>query len=130
MSVLTSVLVADDDPSIQSVLRELLELDGHEVRVAGDGHAALLSISDHRPDVMVLDIMMPVVDGLGVLERLRSIGVLERLPVIVLTGNPSLLLEERCLTLGARHVMTKPFDLGRLSRWIQAAAAGEVTASR
>lgn len=107
---MSTILVVDDDYSVQSLMRTLLELEGYEVRIAGDGRDALRQISEDRPDAMVLDIMMPELDGVGVLKSLQSVGGMESLPVIVLTGDQSLLIGRRCLALGARHVMRKPFD--------------------
>lgn len=111
---MSTILVADDDRSFQSLMRTLLELEGYKVRMAGDGRAALREISEDRPDAMLLDVMMPELDGVGVLECLQQVQGLESLPVIVLTGDKSLLIGARCLALGARHVVHKPLDPGEL----------------
>ena len=66
------ILVVDDHPSVRALLRDVLELAGHVVRVAEDGYAALRAVAAERPDVVVLDVVMPGMDGHEVLARLRE----------------------------------------------------------
>jgi DNA-binding response OmpR family regulator len=103
-----SVLVVDDDPTVSDVVRRYLERDGYLVTLVGDGHAALASVSRHRPDLVVLDLMLPGMDGLEVCRRLRADG--DDLPIVMLTA----LGEEQDriagLQLGADDYLTKPFS--------------------
>ena len=66
------ILVVDDDPSVRALVRDVLEIEGYDVDVAEDGFAALRRIDADRPDCVVLDVMMPGMDGHGVLNRIRS----------------------------------------------------------
>ena len=102
-----SVLVVDDDPTVSDVVRRYLERDGYLVTLVGDGPAALASFARHRPDLVVLDLMLPGMDGLEVCRRLRSAG---DVPIVMLTA----LGEEHDritgLRLGADDYLTKPFS--------------------
>ena len=108
------ILVVDDDPDILQFVRLNLELDGFVVDLAGGGQEALDKASDAPPDLMLLDVMMPEIDGLTVLRRLRSDPATANIPVIILTARS--LAEDRVkgLDLGADDYITKPFDLEEL----------------
>lgn len=100
------ILVVDDDPDIRSLLRELLGRAGHEVLTAEDGRAALRSLYEQRPDLIVLDVSMPELDGWGTLERIRD---LSDVPVLMLTARTGELEKVRGLRAGADDYVTKPF---------------------
>ena len=108
------ILVVDDDPDILQFVRLNLELDGFEVELAGGGKEALEKAAAAPPDLMLLDVMMPEIDGLTVLRRMRSDPPTANVPVIVLTARS--LAEDRVkgLDLGADDYITKPFDLEEL----------------
>ncbi len=108
------ILVVDDDPDILQFVRLNLELDGFDVELAGGGREALEKASAEPPDLMLLDVMMPEIDGLTVLRRMRSDPTTANIPVIVLTARS--LAEDRVkgLDLGADDYITKPFDLEEL----------------
>ena len=108
------ILVVDDDPDILQFVRLNLELDGFAVELAGGGREALEKAAEAPPDLMLLDVMMPEIDGLTVLRRLRSDPTTANIPVIVLTARS--LAEDRVkgLDLGADDYITKPFDLEEL----------------
>ena len=108
------ILVVDDDPDILQFVRLNLELDGFEVDLAGGGREALELAAAAPPDLMLLDVMMPEIDGLTVLRRLRSDPGTSSIPVIILTARS--LAEDRVkgLDLGADDYITKPFDLEEL----------------
>lgn len=108
------ILVVDDDPDILQFVRLNLELDGFAVDLAGGGREALEKAAASPPDLMLLDVMMPEIDGLTVLRRLRSDPGTSNIPVIVLTARS--LAEDRVkgLDLGADDYITKPFDLEEL----------------
>ncbi|HEV7887817.1 MAG TPA: response regulator [Acidimicrobiales bacterium] len=128
-----SVLVVDDDPLIAGMLRLVLEGEGYEVREAPDGRAALDSVRDDAPDVMVLDMMMPHVDGYGVLEALRDDSLGSSTRVVMLTCCSQEQDVARCLSMGADDYLTKPVDVDFLLRTVQDLLAidmGEVQARR
>jgi CheY-like chemotaxis protein len=80
------VLVVDDDPDVPDMVRQLLEGEGYEVDAAGGGEEALAAIAARRPDVVLLDLLMPGLDGLGVIERLEADPALRDIPIVVLTA--------------------------------------------
>jgi CheY-like chemotaxis protein len=102
------ILVVDDEPDILLLLRFNLESAGHEVLLAADGMKALERIEADHPDAVLLDVMMPVLDGWGVLERLRDHPA--HPPVLVVTAYPSAANEERARSLGAAGFVKKPFE--------------------
>ncbi|WIX98664.1 response regulator transcription factor [Amycolatopsis mongoliensis] len=101
------VLVAEDDPKQAQVIRLYLEGDGHTVEVVHDGPAALAHARERRPDLLVLDVMLPGMDGLDVCRTLRTES---DLPVLVLTARDSEYDLLRSLDLGADDHMTKPYS--------------------
>jgi CheY-like chemotaxis protein len=108
------ILVVDDDPSVRALLRDVLELDGHTVSDVVDGYAALRAVAAERPDCVVLDVVMPGMDGHEVLGRLRATpGGLE-LPVVMLTASADDETAWRGWSGGVDHVLGKPFDADEL----------------
>ncbi|MGW4114723.1 response regulator transcription factor [Actinosynnema sp. NPDC004786] len=101
------VLVVDDDVTVRDVVRRYLELAGHEVELVGDGESALRRVAEREPDLVVLDLMLPGVDGLEVCRRLRARSAV---PVVMLTALGE--EEDRIagLRLGADDYVTKPFS--------------------
>jgi len=108
------ILVVDDDPDILQFVQMNLELDGFEVELAGGGREALRKAREAPPDLMLLDVMMPEMDGLTVLRRMRSDPPTASVPVIVLTARSLAEDRVRGLDLGADDYITKPFDLEEL----------------
>ena len=100
------VLVVDDDPDIRGLLRELLDRRGFDVTEARDGQEALRAFFAERPDLVVLDVAMPVLDGWKTLERIRE---LSDVPVVMLTARTTELEKTRGLRAGADDYVTKPF---------------------
>jgi len=121
------VLVVDDDPQLREALSRALELDGYDVSTASNGVKALDAISSARPDVMVLDVMMPYVGGLDVCRTLRERK--DRLPILVLTARDEVGDRVAGLDAGADDYLTKPFALeelrARLRALLRRAAAEE-----
>jgi DNA-binding response OmpR family regulator len=113
-----TVLVADDDEDLCTLLRTNLEADGFLVLIAGDGRRALELIESEKPDVVLLDIMMPVLDGYGVLERLSK-DPHERTRVILITAKASSRDRLQGWELGADEYVTKPFDLDALLKRVR-----------
>ena len=114
------VLVVDDDASIRSMLGFVLEDEGFQVLEAADGQEALDRLVDDPPDAMVLDLMMPRVDGHGVLEARRSGSLAPECRVIVLTAKSDPADAVWCWELGADEFINKPVDPERLVREVQA----------
>jgi diguanylate cyclase (GGDEF)-like protein len=114
------VLVADDDPDILTVVKINLELDGFEVDTAVDGEDAIQKATSTPPNVIVLDIMMPRMDGLTALHRLRSQAATANIPIILLTARGLPEDRVRGLELGADDYITKPFDITELAARVRA----------
>lgn len=112
------VLVVDDEPDILLLHRLNLEAAGHEVILAADGTTALERIAERRPDCVVLDVMMPVLDGWGVLERLRAVD--SPPPVIVVSAKSMPADVEQAMQLGAKDYVTKPFESDDLIARVEA----------
>jgi DNA-binding response OmpR family regulator len=102
-----SVLVVDDEPMVREVVTEYLQLDGLRVHEAPDGSSAAKWLESNRPDLVVLDLMLPGVDGLTLLRRLRSVG---DVPVILLTARADETDRVVGLELGADDYVVKPFS--------------------
>jgi two-component system, OmpR family, response regulator MprA len=106
------ILVVDDDRSVRESLRRSLAFNGYEVELAVDGQAALNAVLAHRPDAMVLDVMMPRLDGLEVCRRMRAAG--DELPILVLTARDAVSDRVSGLDAGADDYLPKPFALEEL----------------
>jgi DNA-binding response OmpR family regulator len=102
------VLIVDDEPDVLLLLRIELEAEGYETLLAADGETAIRRIAEERPDIVLLDVMMPVVDGWGVLQRLAEQGSTTRVIVLSAKANDSDVAH--ALELGAHEYVTKPFD--------------------
>lgn len=105
-------VVVDDEDSLTDLLSMALRYEGWDVRIAADGHKALSLCREFRPDVIVLDIMLPDIDGMQVLSRLRADGV--QTPVLFLTAKDALDDRIAGLTIGGDDYVTKPFSLEEL----------------
>jgi DNA-binding response OmpR family regulator len=110
----TGVLVVDDEPQVVWMLKFSLEAEGYRTFSARDGRAALDEIHAHHPAVVLLDIMMPVMDGWAVLEELRSTPDHERPRVVVVSARASLRDRAKAAELGADAFVAKPFDVEEL----------------
>jgi two-component system, OmpR family, response regulator ResD len=108
-----SVLVVDDEPTIAEVVSRYLERAGYRTQVAADGVQALAAVADHRPDLVVLDLMLPGIDGLEVMRRLREQGR-ERIATILLTAKGEESDRVVGLRLGADDYVVKPFSPAEL----------------
>lgn len=115
-----SVLLVDDEDQLRRVLRDLLERDGYKVYEAADGVAALEAVDRHAPDIVVLDLNLPGLDGYNVLAQIRSRPATAELPVLVLTALGDEDNEVRVFELGADDFLSKPFRPRALSARLQA----------
>ncbi len=112
------VLVADDEPAVRRALERALALEQHEVVLAGDGEEALDCLAHRPPDVLILDVLMPRVDGLEVCRRLRSAG--DRTPILMLTARDAIDDRVEGLDAGADDYLVKPFALRELQARLRA----------
>ena len=112
------VLVVDDDPDVREAVETALELEGHRVTTAADGLVALKLLRQAEYDAVVLDVLMPNLDGFEVCRRLRAAG--NRTPVLILTARDSEEDTIRGLDLGADDYLLKPFALGELLARVRA----------
>jgi two-component system, OmpR family, alkaline phosphatase synthesis response regulator PhoP len=108
------VLVVDDEPQVVWVLRFGLESEGYDVATARNGVEALEQISIHRPELMVLDVMMPKMDGWTVLRELAKLPAAERPRVVMVTALASVDDKAKATALGADAYVPKPFDVDEL----------------
>ncbi len=109
---LMRLLIAEDDKALALFLSRGLEADGHRIRLAFDGDAAVDAFREDLPDLTILDLNMPVKDGETALEEMRALNA--DLPVLVLTGRQEVDARVRCLDRGADDLMIKPFSLHEL----------------
>jgi CheY-like chemotaxis protein len=113
------VLVVDDDPDILDAICDILQAEGYRVERARHGLEALERVAARRPDLILLDLMMPVMDGVAFAQALRDRKMYEGLPIVVISadGNP-----QRAAAVGAQVYLAKPFDidalLGAVSRLV------------
>ncbi len=117
-----TVLVVDDDPDNVALLRIVLQLEGHAVTVAADGPAGLDRAASDLPDVVVLDLVMPVMNGLDVLRRLKASPRTAPIPVVVLSAWPDPAAAGWAREAGAAAVASKPIDIGAFADLIQSIA--------
>jgi len=116
-SALYKILVVDDDPGVRRMVQDVLEVEGYAVTVADDGYSALRAIDSDRPDCVVLDVMMPGMDGHTVLTRIRSGGNRD-LPVVMLTAAADDSQAWRAWTEGVDYFLSKPFEPEELLRFL------------
>jgi len=118
------VLVVDDDPVILHLIRLNLELEGHEVTQAEDGAAALEQARDSHPGVVVLDVMLPKIDGFEVCRRLRQDPETAAIPVVLLSARTLASDMDTGREAGADEYVTKPFDPVRLVEVVERLTSG------
>ena len=99
---MATILIVDDEPDVRFLLRMVFEAAGHRIVQAHHGEAALEQLRDLRPDLIVTDVMMPVLNGLGLIERLRADPATTGIPILVLSSHGG-------ATPGADATLAKPF---------------------
>ena len=114
----TTILTADDDPQLLRLIARNLELEDYQVLVASDGQQALEQIEQHAPDLVLLDVMMPRMDGFTVCQRVREFSPV---PIIIVTARGQDQDKVRGLDLGADDYLTKPFSIEELLARVRAA---------
>ena len=113
----TTILTADDDPQLLRLVMRNLQLEGYDVLVASDGKQALELIEAHQPDLVLLDVMMPKMDGFTVCQRVREFS---SVPVIIVTARGQDQDKVRGLDIGADDYLTKPFSVDELLARVRA----------
>lgn len=116
-----TILVADDDPVGRELIREILESQGYHVIEAGDGSVALSSIQAAQPDLVLLDIQMPVLDGFGVIQALRRERQFQSLPVFALTAFAMRGDSAKALAAGFDGYIAKPINVSAFRELIRQA---------
>ncbi len=114
---MAKVLVVDDEPDILLMLRVALEASGHDAVLAPDGEAGLSRLSEGQLDCVLLDVMMPVMDGWGVLEGVARLA--DPPPVVIISARSEDRDVRRALTSGAVDYVTKPFSLPKLVELVE-----------
>jgi two-component system response regulator MprA len=112
------ILVVDDEPAVRRALERALKLDSYDVELAADGREALDLLSEHPPDAVILDVMMPGLDGLEVCRRIRAAG--DRTPILMLTARDAIDDRVQGLDAGADDYLVKPFALRELQARVRA----------
>jgi DNA-binding NtrC family response regulator len=114
-----TILVVDDETQISDLLRDFLTQEGYQVFTAANGVEAISSGKQNRPDLALLDLKMPGMDGIEVFQKLREVK--KDIGVIFLTGYGTLKTAKQAMRLGAYDYLTKPFDLGLVKSVIREA---------
>ena len=114
---MSRVLITDDSLLQRKTLSAIVVEAGHEVETACNGQEALEKIQANPPDCLLLDMLMPIMDGVQVLEQLESQGL--KLPIVVLTADVQEWLKTRCLELGATTFLNKPIKQAQLQEALQ-----------
>jgi CheY-like chemotaxis protein len=128
-SAMPSVLLVDDEPQVVFVLQFSLEAEGYHTFTARNGREALDEIGENHPSLMVLDIMMPTMDGWAVLEELKKLAPEERPRVVIVSALASRQDRAKAATLGADAYIAKPFDVVDLVKVLRGLDHGYVAAS-
>ena len=104
------ILIADDEEDIKIILKMYLENEGFDVATAYDGLDAMNRIKDRRPDVILMGIMMPVLDGIEVTKRLKADEETRDIPIVILTAAAQSSMAEKAINVGAADYIAKPFN--------------------
>ena len=113
------ILIVDDEPNIVMSLEYTFKKNNFEVFIARDGQEALDTLQIHHPDIIILDVMMPMVDGFSTLEQIKKNPELENCKVVFLSAKNKEKDIEKGLSLGANLYITKPFSLKKLVEQVQ-----------
>ncbi len=108
------ILLVDDEPNLRELLRQMLEIGGYEVVEAVNGVDALEKVAAYLPDIMVLDVMMPKMDGVTVCKKLRATPEFAELPIIMVSGKTQIKDVQEGLAAGANQYLCKPITVGEL----------------
>jgi len=120
-----SIMVVDDDPDILDIAKTILERSGYVVQTADSGMKVFSLLEEKKPDLIILDVMMPHMSGLEVLERLKGTAETSSIPVILLTAQVQQEDMQRGYKLGANYYVTKPFTGTQLINGINFVFSGD-----
>lgn len=120
---MTSILVIDDDMKSLANVLQMLEYEGFDVMQAENGKEGLALVYANQPDIVVSDVMMPELDGIGVLSALRSDPRSAQLPVVLISGHAETEIAKKSMELNAVSYLVKPFPVGDLLTVIRLALA-------
>ncbi len=120
---MAKILVVEDEPSLQKLLEYQLKRIGHEIRMAPDGQQALEMVKSDRPDLVLLDVMLPVMDGFQVLKHLQDDKTTNNIPVIMLSAKGQQHDIAAGIEKGVFDYITKPFNIPNLAERIEKALA-------
>lgn len=116
---MTKILIIEDEPLVRENLQEILELEGFQIFTAKDGKEGLEAVHIYAPDLILCDLMMPILDGYGVLEGLKKEPKMRNIPFILLTAKSDMVSLRSGMQLGADDYITKPYDIDSLLNSIQ-----------
>jgi two-component system, chemotaxis family, chemotaxis protein CheY len=114
--VTAKILIVEDSPSMRSLVREALEVEGYELTESDNGLAALAVLGRVAPDLVITDINMPQLDGLGLLREIRQLPSFRFMPVLILTSESGADMKENGRAAGATGWLVKPFEAEQLRR--------------
>lgn len=109
-----TILVVDDTPDLLANLQETLLMEGYEALIATQGEEALTLLQDHPVDLIITDLLMPVMDGFELIRELKANAKLASIPIIIFSAKPQAEVREQTLALGASRFVTKPSSLDLL----------------
>jgi two-component system phosphate regulon response regulator PhoB len=118
-----AILIAEDDMVMRAVLGNLLETEGFRILEAGNGQEAVEMAKEERPALILLDIQMPLMNGIQACAALRSDPKTAGIPILICSAHGTFDNVEQCLTLGAKDFIVKPFDAARLREKVKAILA-------
>ena len=108
------ILIVDDEPSIAKILRKQMEVAGFEVQVAVDGREGLAKVKEWKPELVILDVMLPKMNGHEVCAAVKQDEAVKQIPIIMLTAKAQRQDQDEALKHGAEGYLTKPFQLDEL----------------
>ncbi|MCA9900574.1 MAG: response regulator [Ardenticatenaceae bacterium] len=114
-----SILLVDDEPNLRELLRHMLEIGGFEVIEAEDGFDALDKLAENTPDMMILDVMMPNLDGVSLCKQLRATARFATLPIVMLSGKTQYHAVQEGLAAGANRYLCKPITVNELIQTVR-----------
>ena len=116
---MAKILVVDDEPDVIEIVRFRLEKDGHNVLTAPDGEAGIASAVAHQPDLIVLDVMMPGINGFEVVFQIKNHPRTVDTPIIMLTAKTDMSSISKGWSMDVDNYVTKPFDLDELAKTVR-----------
>lgn len=111
---MSKILVVDDEPELVKAIEIRLRASGYQVEVAYDGEEGIKKAMEFKPDLIILDIVMPKISGYEVCKILKSNEETRHIPILILTASQQRELEKKCLALGAKIALMKPFETEEL----------------